>query len=411
MTGNAVEISLLARRARNSLWSLFFLMGIVSMAWVPRIPEIKRSFDLSDGFFGIVLICSGVGAALGAQVSGGMVHRFGSQNVTRVAQIFMPSGLVVVALAPAPAILMAGLFLLGFAYAAIDVSVNSQAVVVEKLLSKRLMVSFHGAWSIGAFSTTVFGGAISNLLTPRENLLLVAVVALAIYIPSTERLLGSDRDEHLGVAGDEPRSIPVFGKAVIPIWLMALGALGALIGEGSASDWGGILLEDHLGVTKGVSASAFASFALAMIISRFVGDHLFHRFGMYQVVSTLALASSIIWISSILISWQISATNQNVALILVNIGFFVAGFGIGPMFPAFMLAAGTTPGIPASVGIGRVAFLAIAGYFIGPTITGLISETTTLPLAMIYPAMMLALGALMAHKLLRFGLADAKMSS
>ncbi|MFZ9774855.1 MAG: MFS transporter [Candidatus Nanopelagicaceae bacterium] len=411
MTGNAVEISLLARRARNSLWSLFFLMGIVSMAWVPRIPEIKRSFDLSDGFFGIVLICSGVGAALGAQVSGGMVHRFGSQNVTRVAQIFMPSGLVVVALAPAPAILMTGLFLLGFAYAAIDVSVNSQAVVVEKLLSKRLMVSFHGAWSIGAFSTTVFGGAISNLLTPRENLLLVAVVALAIYIPSTERLLGSDRDEHLGVAGDEPRSIPVFGKAVIPIWLMALGALGALIGEGSASDWGGILLEDHLGVTKGVSASAFASFALAMIISRFVGDHLFHRFGMYQVVSTLALASSIIWISSILISWQISATNQNVALILVNIGFFVAGFGIGPMFPAFMLAAGTTPGIPASVGIGRVAFLAIAGYFIGPTITGLISETTTLPLAMIYPAMMLALGALMAHKLLRFGLADAKMSS
>ncbi|MFZ9249571.1 MAG: MFS transporter [Candidatus Nanopelagicaceae bacterium] len=411
MTGNAVEISLLARRARNSLWSLFFLMGIVSMAWVPRIPEIKRSFDLSDGFFGIVLICSGVGAALGAQVSGGMVHRFGSQNVTRVAQIFMPSGLVVVALAPAPAILMAGLFLLGFAYAAIDVSVNSQAVVVEKLLSKRLMVSFHGAWSIGAFSTTVFGGAISNLLTPRENLLLVAVVALAIYIPSTERLLGSDRDEHLGVAGDEPRSIPVFGKAVIPIWLMALGALGALIGEGSASDWGGILLEDHLGVTKGVSASAFASFALAMIISRFVGDHLFHRFGMYQVVSTLALASSIIWISSILISWQISATNQNVALILVNIGFFVAGFGIGPMFPAFMLAAGTTPGIPASVGIGRVAFLAIAGYFIGPTITGLISEATTLPLAMIYPAMMLALGALMARKLLRFGLADAKMSS
>ncbi|NDA81685.1 MAG: MFS transporter [Actinobacteria bacterium] len=411
MTGNAVEISLLARRARNSLWSLFFLMGIVSMAWVPRIPEIKRSFDLSDGFFGIVLICSGVGAALGAQVSGGMVHRFGSQNVTRVAQIFMPSGLVVVALAPAPAILMAGLFLLGFAYAAIDVSVNSQAVVVEKLLSKRLMVSFHGAWSIGAFSTTVFGGAISNLLTPRENLLLVAVIALAIYIPSTERLLGSDRDEHLGVAGDEPRSIPVFGKAVIPIWLMALGALGALIGEGSASDWGGILLEDHLGVTKGVSASAFASFALAMIISRFVGDHLFHRFGMYQVVSTLALASSIIWISSILISWQISATNQTVALILVNIGFFVAGFGIGPMFPAFMLAAGTTPGIPASVGIGRVAFLAIAGYFIGPTITGLISEATTLPLAMIYPAMMLALGALMARKLLRFGLADAKMSS
>ena len=411
MSFESTDLLPLARRARNALWSLFFLMGIVSMAWVPRIPEIKRSFELSDGFFGIVLICSGVGAALGAQVSGGMVHRFGSKNVTRVAQIFMPSGLVVAALATIPEMLMVGLLLLGFAYASIDVSVNSQAVVVEKLLSKRLMVSFHGAWSIGAFSITVFGGAISNFLTPRENLLLVAIIALAVYIPSTERLLGPDRDEHLGVAGDEPRSIPVFGKAVIPIWFMALGALGALIGEGSASDWGGILLEDHLGVSKGVSASAFASFALAMIISRFVGDHLFHRFGMYQVVTTLALASSIIWISTILVSWQISESHRTFALILVNIGFFVAGFGIGPMFPAFMLAAGTTPGIPASVGIGRVAFLAIAGYFIGPTITGVISEATQLPLAMIYPAGMLALGALMARELHRRGLGDAKISS
>lgn len=411
MSFESTDLLPLARRARNALWSLFFLMGIVSMAWVPRIPEIKRSFELSDGFFGIVLICSGVGAALGAQVSGGMVHRFGSKNVIRVAQIFMPTGLVVVALATIPEMLMVGLLLLGFAYASIDVSVNSQAVVVEKLLSKRLMVSFHGAWSIGAFSITVFGGALSNFLTPRENLLLVAIIALAIYIPSTERLLGPDRDEHLGVAGDEPRSIPVFGKAVIPIWFMALGALGALIGEGSASDWGGILLEDHLGVSKGVSASAFASFALAMIISRFVGDHLFHRFGMYQVVTTLALASSIIWISTILVSWQISGSHRTFALILVNIGFFVAGFGIGPMFPAFMLAAGTTPGIPASVGIGRVAFLAIAGYFIGPTITGVISEATQLPLAMIYPAGMLALGALMARELHRRGLGDAKISS
>ena len=148
-----------------------------------------------------------------------------------------------------------------------------------------------------------------------------------------------------------------------------------------------------------------------MIISRFVGDHLFHRFGMYQVVTTLALASSIIWISTILVSWQISGSHRTFALILVNIGFFVAGFGIGPMFPAFMLAAGTTPGIPASVGIGRVAFLAIAGYFIGPTITGVISEATKLPLAMIYPAGMLALGALMARELHRRGLGDAKISS
>jgi hypothetical protein len=30
-----------ATKARNSLWLLFFVMGVVYMAWIPRIPEIK----------------------------------------------------------------------------------------------------------------------------------------------------------------------------------------------------------------------------------------------------------------------------------------------------------------------------------------------------------------------------------
>lgn len=384
-----------ALRARNSLWILFFLMGIVSMAWVPRIPEIKRSLGLSDGQFGLVLIASSAGAALGAQLVGRLIHRFGSQNVTRIAQLVMPSGLILVSTVESTTVLVAGLFILGAGYSSIDVSVNSQAVVVEKLLQKRYMSSFHGAWSAGAFATTVFGGAISRHLTPSENLLLVALVSLVFYVPATERLLDSLQDEHQGSGENEPSSISWFGKAIVPIWLMALGSIGALIAEGSAGDWGGILLEDHLEVEPGLSASAFASFALAMIISRFLGDRLYQRFGMFQVVFILGTSSAVLWSASILIAWQISNAVPLASLILVTVGFFIAGFGIGPIFPAFMLAAGTVKGIPASVGIARVAVLAIAGYFIGPTITGLISEMTTLPIAMIYPAAMLMLGGMM----------------
>ena len=88
-----METSVLATatRTRNALWALFFLMGIVSMAWVPRIPEIKRALELSDGAFGVVLISSSVGAALGAQFAGRLIHRFGSRRVTEVAQFVMPS--------------------------------------------------------------------------------------------------------------------------------------------------------------------------------------------------------------------------------------------------------------------------------------------------------------------------------
>lgn len=384
------------RSARNSLWALFFLMGIVSMAWVPRIPEIKRTLELSDGVFGMVLISSSLGAALGAQFAGRLIHRFGSRNVTSIAQFVMPSGLIIVSQSGTVETLVMGLFVLGAGYSSIDVSVNSQAIVVEKLLSKRYMSSFHGAWSAGAFTTTAFGGLISNLLTPGENLLLVAVIATALYLPSSYFLLDGKNDEHQGSTDGEPNKVPWSGKLVIPLWLMGAGSVGALIAEGSASDWGGILLEDHFSIEKGLSASAFAAFAFAMIISRFVGDRLYTRFGMYETVTFLAIGSSMIWLISIFAAWSVSDDSTSLALVIAVIGFFAAGFGIGPVFPAFMLAAGTLSGIPSSVGIARVALLGIAGYFVGPTVTGLISEVTSLPIAMIYPVSMLALGGLMA---------------
>lgn len=387
---------------RNSLWVLFFLMGIVSMAWVPRIPEIKRTLELSDGAFGLVLISSSAGAALGAQFAGRLIHGFGSKKVTRVAQFVMPLGLVIMSQSSSVETLVLGLFTLGAGYSAIDVSVNSQAVVVEKLLSKRFMSSFHGAWSAGAFATTAFGGLVANFLSPRANLLLVALVATILYLPATSALLDSSHDEHKGVSEGESSTVPWKGKIAIPLWIMGIGSVGALIAEGSASDWGGILLEDHLGISKGLSASAFAAFAFAMIISRFVGDALYARFGMYETVTTLAIGSAVIWLVSIMVSWQVAPSSKNLALTLIVIGFFVAGFGIGPVFPAFMLAAGTIKGIPASVGIARVALLGIAGYFVGPTITGLISEATSLPIAMIYPVAMLALGGLMAIEARKF---------
>lgn len=393
---------------RNSLWVLFFLMGIVSMAWVPRIPEIKRSLELSDGAFGLVLISSSAGAALGAQFAGRLIHRFGSKHVTQVAQFVMPLGLVIMSQSNSVEMLVLGLFTLGAGYSSIDISVNSQAVVVEKLLAKRYMSSFHGAWSAGAFATTAFGGLITNLLSPSSNLLLVALVATALYVPATNALLDSNNDEHQGVSEGESNTVPWRGKVAIPLWIMGIGSVGALIAEGSASDWGGILLEDHLGISKGLSASAFAAFAFAMIISRFIGDALYARFGMYETVTFLAIGTALLWLASIVISWQVAPSSRTLALTIIVIGFFVAGFGIGPVFPAFMLAAGTIKGIPASVGIARVALLAIAGYFVGPTITGLISEATSLPIAMIYPVAMLALGGVMATRARNLGESDVK---
>ena len=384
----------LGMRARWALPWIFFLMGLTSMAWVPRIPEIKSSLGLSDGEFGLVLVSSSIGAIIGAQLAGRLIQLMGSRNLMRIAQGTLPLGVLLMGLAPNVWVLALGLFFMGFGSAGMDIPGNAQAVVIERLIGRKFLASLHGAWSIGTFAAALIGGILAGFVSPLMNLAVLAAIGMAIFIPLTERMLDSTRDEHLGDEGKDERHIPWFKSNVNLLWVFAFGSLGALVAEGASADWSGILLAEHMDIELGLTASVFASFSLSMIISRFTADWLMDHFGSYRVVFYGGVVGGLIWIASILISVPLSQSNSVAALVLINIGFFAAGAGIGPMFPAFIVGAAKVPGIPASLGIARISVISIAGYFLGPTVTGFISELTNLPTAFMYPGIALVIAGI-----------------
>ena len=385
-----------AKLARNSLWICFLLLGMVSMGWVPRIPEIKDAIGLSNGAFGFVLLGSTFGSITGAQLSGRLMHMYGSQRTIFVGVIIMPTGLAGMGLATNTFTLFLTLYTMGFGYALIDMCYNFQGTVVEKILGRRYMSSFHAMWSTGAFLTTVVGGLISRHVSPRANLIAIAVVSIVAYLIAAYYLLPRSIDGHKGDEEHESK-IPLFGKSVMPLWLLGVGLLSSLVGEGAASDWGAILLRDEMGYEKGVYASAFASFALAMIVSRFLGDRALDHFGPARLVQLGGYLGGSIWGISMAIAIPMSDSYPIPALVIVNIGFIAAGLGIGPMFPAFILAASKTPGIAPAVAISRVGVIGIAGFFFGPTVTGIIAQYTNLSIGMIYPVAMIILAGYLSR--------------
>ncbi len=385
-----------ATHARNSNWISFLLLGTVSMGWVPRIPEIKDAIGLSNGAFGFVLIGSTFGSIAGAQLAGRFIHTYGSQRVIFVGSVIMPAGLAGMALSTNAVALFLTLFTMGVGYALLDMCYNFQGTVIEKILGRRYMSSFHAMWSTGAFITTVIGGAITRHVSPQVNLLVIAAVCLIAYLISATFLLPPELDGHKGDAEHEAK-IPLFGKSVMPLWLLGVGLLASLVGEGAASDWGAILLRDEMGYEKGVYASAFASFALAMIVSRFLGDRALDYFGPARLVKLGGYFGGSIWGIAMAIAVPLSSSHSLIALIIVNIGFVAAGLGIGPMFPAFILAATKVPGIAPAVAISRVGVIGIAGFFFGPTVTGVISQYSSLSIGMMYPVAMLILSGYLSR--------------
>ena len=396
MSVEASDLLHRAKLARNSLWVSFLLLGIVSMGWVPRIPEIKDAIGLSNGAFGFVLIGSTFGSITGAQLAGRLMHTYGSQRTIFVGVLIMPAGLAGMALSTNAVALFFTLYTMGLGYALIDMCYNYQGTVVEKILGRRYMSSFHAMWSTGAFLTTVVGGLITRQVSPRANLLAIAIISVIAYLIAARFLLSSAIDGHKGEDEHEAK-IPLFGKSVMPLWLLGVGLLASLVGEGAASDWGAILLRDEMGYEKGVYASAFASFSLAMIVSRFLGDRALDHFGPARLVKLGGYFGGIIWGVAMAIAIPLSATHSTIALVIVNIGFVAAGLGIGPMFPAFILAATKIPGIAPAVAISRVGVIGIAGFFFGPTVTGVISQFTNLSIGMIYPVAMLILSGYLSR--------------
>ena len=379
---------------------MFLVMGIVSMAWVPRIPEIKTANGLTDTQFGLVLVASSLGAVLGAQLSGRAIHRFGSRPVMYFSAVIVPLGVSLIGISPNALVLVIGLFVMGFGYAALDIGGNAQAVAIEKHLGKRYIASFHGMWSVGTLVATLFGASVAFLLTPAQNLVGVATVGMVVFFIATRMLLPKTLDEHRGDGEVETKSsMPWFGVIAIPLWIMGIGASASFIAEGAAADWGALLLRDHMDIERGFNASAFATFAAAMIISRFLGDRWLERWGPFLVVRFLGIVGGSVWAVSILVGVWLSDSNPLLALVIVNTGFFFAGIAIGPMFPAFILGAANIRGIAPSIGIARIGVISIGAYFVGPSLVGLLSDLITLPLAMLYPAGALILAGYLARVL------------
>jgi MFS family permease len=384
--------------ARNSLRASFLIMGIASMAWVPRIPEIKDAVGLSNGQFGFVFLGSTIGSVLGSQFAGRAIHTFGSRPVIHISSVLLPLGLVAMAYATTATQLFFALMLMGFGYALTDMGLNSQGIVVEKILDQKCLSSFHAMWSVGSFLSAVFGGFMIAHLTPKENLLLIAILSALSFFPANRYLLNPTMDQHAGNTGEiTAAKIPFLGKSSLPLWALGVGMIAGMVAEGAASDWAGILLRENMQISSRLYATAFASFALAMIVSRFMGDKVLHKYGARNTVRYGGVVGGAVWGLSIAIAVPLSSYAQIPAVIIVNIGFIFAGLGIGPMFPAFILAASRIKGVAPAVAISRVGLIGISGYFIGPTITGLFAEVTSLSIAMTYPVLMMVLGGYMSR--------------
>ncbi|EXD31747.1 MULTISPECIES: MFS transporter [Acinetobacter] len=356
------EIQLSAQRLSTRF--SFFGLGFATAAWAPLIPFAQQRLHFNHADFGLLLLCSGLGAMLAMPATGKIVQRVGCRMPIGFALLLLAVLLPSLSLWTTPLMMAITLFLFGTAAGSLGVALNIQAVVVEKNSLKSLMSGFHGMASLGGLAgvltiTALLALSISAVMSAfAVSLLLVIIVFLSVpysikAVENTSLEASSKVKKSIRQRLPQPLII-LIGIACFIIFMM----------EGAAMDWSGIYLTQQYGVNTAFAGLAYTFFAIAMTTGRFTGHYLIRYFGEKKLLTYSAICATLgLALVSIAPYWW-----------LVLVGYTLVGTGCSNIVPIMFSRAGRQTVMPSAVALSCVSTMAYTGILVGPAFIGMVSE-------------------------------------
>ncbi|MEU6191619.1 MFS transporter [Nocardia sp. NPDC047038] len=421
------------RVARAAVFTVFALNGFLLAMWVVHIPVVTDRTGVAKSTLGMfILLMSGAGI-VGMRLAGPLADRFGSRTLVGAAACFGSVAVVGPGFATGPFTLALALACFGFGNGALDVSMNTQAVHVERAYRRPIMAAFHALFSGGGLVGSLLGAAALRAgWDVRVTLVVAAVGCVALVLTLVPRLLretASETAESPGVASSvhatELDAAPLehdatvslrqgdsSGHDVMPtgsdaastaqspdrldrdrssrapattsldtrargrkVLALAVLAFSLLLAEGVAADWSALQLRDHLDADAATAALAFGAFSTTMTVGRFATDRVSHVFGGVAVVRYGSLLAAIGLAVIVVSPW----------IPLTLLGWALTGLGLAGGIPQIFSAAGNLGSRTAATDMSRVFSVGYLGLLAGPTVIGWLTAVMSLTTAMVVP--------------------------
>ncbi|WP_433757031.1 MFS transporter [Nocardia sp. CA-135398] len=394
------------RIARAAVFVVFALNGFLLAMWVVHIPAITDRTGIAHSTLGMFILMLAGAGIVGMRIAGPLADRLGSRTVVAAAAAITSISVLGPGLATGPVGLAIALACFGFGNGALDVSMNTQAVHVERAYQRPIMSAFHALFSGGGFLGSLLGAAAQGAgWDVRLSLSLAAVAGLAITAVLVPRLLpdtgsvarernSDDRaesgphdhtPESMGRVPQNPgaatasdavtaRSTTTPNRSRKVLALAAI-AFALLLTEGVAADWSALQVRDHLDVDDATAALAFGAFSCTMTAGRFAADRVAGAFGRVAVVRYGALIAAFGLVLIMASGW----------VPLTLLGWAMCGLGLSGGIPQIFTAAGNLGSTTAATDMSRVFSLGYFGLLAGPSIIGWLTALVPLTTAMAVP--------------------------
>ncbi|WP_426520281.1 MFS transporter [Diaminobutyricibacter sp. McL0618] len=363
-------------RARAAVTAAFVMSGILVGSWVVNFPRLEIATGISHGVLGTILIIPAAACIVGVQVCGALSDRIGSRPTLLAGAALAAVSVAVAARATNAWELAVPLLFFGFGLGALDVSMNAQSVVIERLYGRRILASFHAFYSMAAAFGGIAAGVLIGLGWTLESTVAVCAVSGCTLIAATASGLlpkeyARPQAEPTQSGADAALQSDRRNRWTPAILALGLSALLLMLCEGAANDWSAVQVHERFGVTGGAAAGGYAAFAVAMTVGRLGGDRIAMRLGPVRVIryGTLVAAAAV---ALIIVSS---------ALWLTVAAWALFGLGLSGCVPILFSAAGNQPTGTAGVALGRVSGMGYVGLLSGPTLIGWTAQATSIAAA------------------------------
>jgi predicted MFS family arabinose efflux permease len=334
----------------------FAVIGIFWGAFAAQVPVLKSGLGVSDGPFGLALLCGAAGAVTAMWLAPRVDPRLGTRTL-QLAALAVAAAFQLPALAPTLPVFAAAMFLAAGATGFLDVVLNSRLSETEARHDAGLMNLNHAGFSFAyAFSALATGAAREAGINPPPVFLALGLVAL--FLAAGVRLAADPAEGGGGAAADGPR------LGLVIIWA-GLVTLVAFMSENATEAWSALHIERTLGGRAAEGALGPAILGLTMGTGRLLG-HLVTPRGRERVTIVVAAL-----VSSAGAALAAAAPSPAIAYL----GFAILGFGVSVVAPlAFAITGQMVRASDRAQAISRVALIGYLGFFVGPPLMGFVAD-------------------------------------
>lgn len=237
--------------------------------WATQLPNIQDSYNISDGLFGIVLLCLYFGIVFATPIVGSLMRRFGSRITVTSGAFLYCLTLPLIGMKLDVPFLAFTMLIFGLSQGILDVSMNAQGVLAEIVAGIPILGSFHGSYSIAAALGSLLGSGLTALDLNAFYVFLIASCFCIVFVPFAAYVIYNRQEEAdiIAKSNNISHDDQTEGTFMIPkgpvIYLCATGFLSSF-GEGGIVTWSTIYFKRVLHADSPYSSAGFFAFMIFM---------------------------------------------------------------------------------------------------------------------------------------------------